>query len=161
MTAKDNTATHESKPRAPSAKARKTAARLLAAQAVYQASLNEQPLKAAAQEYLDHRLSMQVDGEEIVAADKPLFTKIMSGIADNKADLGHVVQANLKIDGERTEPLIKSILMCAAFELLACPETDTGIIINDYLNVSHAFFDKKEVGLINGVLDAVAKALRD
>lgn len=150
-----------SKVHKPSAKARKTAARLLAVQAVYQASLNEQPLKDAAQEYLNHRTGMSIDGEEMVAPDKALFTKIMTGIADNKADLGHVVQANLKTDGQIAEPLIKAVLMCAAFELLACHDTDKGIIINDYLNVSHAFFDQKEVGLINGILDAVAGALRN
>tara|TARA_Y100000590_G_scaffold467194_1_gene645246 strand:+ start:42639 stop:43112 length:474 start_codon:yes stop_codon:yes gene_type:complete len=151
----------QNKAQKPSAKARKTAARLLASQAVYQSSLNEQPLKDVAKEYLDHRIGMEVDGEELVAANKELFSRILTGIAENKSDIGHVVQANLKIDGKRTEPLIKAILMCAAYELFACHDTDKGIIINDYLNVAHAFFDQKEVNLMNGILDAVAKALRD
>ncbi len=150
-----------SKTRKPSAKARRSAARLLAAQAVYQASLNEQSLKSSAQEYLDHRRGMEVDGEMLVEADRALFSSIMTGVEERKSDLSHVIGTNYKSSTAHTEPLIKAIIMCAAYELLAHQETDAPIIINDYLNVAHAFFEKGEVSLINGVLDGVRKALRD
>ncbi len=136
-------------------------ARLLAVQAVYQSSLNEQALKDAAQEYLDHRIGMHVEEEEIVEPDRALFAKIMNGVSERKKDLGQVIGANLNVSGERTDPLLKSILMCAAYELLAHQDIDSPIIINDYLNVTHAFFDKSEAGLINGVLDKVSAAFRD
>lgn len=140
---------------------KKQSARLLAVQAVYQASLNEQSLESVSAEYLEHRISMEVEGEEMAEPDKALFSKIVSGVAERKSDLGGVIATHTKERGQKFEPLIKAILMCASFELLAHVDVDAPIIINDYLNVAHAYFDKGEVGLINGILDNVAKAVRD
>ena len=141
-------------------KVRKASARLLAVQAVYQAALNEQALSSVAQEYLEHRLGMDIEGEEIVEADRALFSAIVRGVEERKDDLGHVIATHMKNGGERSEILLKSLLMCAAFELLAHADIDSPIILNDYLNVAHAFFEKGEVSLINGILDSVSKALR-
>jgi N utilization substance protein B len=144
-----------------SAKSKALSARLMAVQAVYQASLNEQDLRSAAQEYLEHRVSMHVEGEEIVEPDSVLFKKIVSGVAERREDLGGVIQANAKNGGAGFEALIKAILMCGSYELLAHTKIDAPIIINDYLNVAHGFFNESEVGLVNGILDKVAKSLRD
>jgi N utilization substance protein B len=43
---------------------------------------------------------------------------------------------------------------------LTATQTDTPLVIAEYLNVTHAFFDKGESRLINGVLDRVAKEAR-
>ena len=51
--------------------------------------------------------------------------------------------------------------MCAACELLINTQIDTPIIINDYLNVAHGFFEQGEVTLINAILDKVAKSARN
>ncbi len=149
----------ESKPRKPSAKARRSSARLLAVQAIYQSSMNEQGLTDVAKEYLDHRIGMEVEGEEIVEADKQLFGKIINGVSERKDDLGHVIQSNINFDSSNTETLIKAVLMCAGYELLVHQDIDKPIIINDYLNVGHAFFPEKEVGMLNAILDSISKAL--
>jgi N utilization substance protein B len=146
--------------RKPSAKARKMSARLLAVQAVYQASLNEQDLKSAAKEYLEYRVGMEIDGEEIVEPDKVLFSAILAGVDERRNDLGDIIAANIKDGGDKAEVLIKAILMCAAFELLAHHDIDSPIIINDYVNVAHTFFEKGEVSLINAILDKVSGLLR-
>ena len=140
---------------------KKQSARLMAVQAVYQASLNEQSLESVVPEYLEHRLSMEVDGEEIAQPDGALFKKIVLGVEERRGDLGSLIATHTQAKGEKFEPLIKAIIMCASYELLAHCDIDSPIIINDYLNVAHAYFDKGEVGLINGILDNVAKAVRD
>ena len=145
----------------PSPKVKKVSARLLAVQAVYQASLNEQDLVEAADEYLAHRTGMEIEGEEIVAPDKALFLSIVRGVEERKSDLMDVITTHMKGGSKSTEALIKALLLCGSYELLAHGDIDTGIIINDYLNVGHAFFEKGEVSLINGVLNSVSKALRD
>jgi len=33
-------------------------------------------------------------------------------------------------------------------------------VINEYLDVAHAFYDKREAGFVNGLLDAIAKNVR-
>ena len=57
--------------------------------------------------------------------------------------------------------MLKSVLLCGICELLIHTETDAPIIVNDYLNVTHEFYDQKQVSFVNGVLDAVAKLVRD
>ncbi len=44
--------------------------------------------------------------------------------------------------------------------MLARPDVPVGTVINEYLDVAHAFYDKKEAGFVNGLLDAVAKDVR-
>ena len=58
------------------------------------------------------------------------------------------------------EPLLKAILRAGTFELQHRGLTSTGVIVNDYIDVAHSFFDAKEPGLVNAVLDKLAKTLR-
>ena len=52
------------------------------------------------------------------------------------------------------------VLRAGAYELLARPDVPTNAAISEYLDVAHAFFDKGDARFANGVLDAVAKAVR-
>jgi N utilization substance protein B len=52
------------------------------------------------------------------------------------------------------------ILRAGAYELLARADVSTGTAISEYVDVAHAFFDARESKFVNGVLDAVAKAVR-
>ena len=52
------------------------------------------------------------------------------------------------------------ILRAGAYELLARPDIPVGTAISEYVDVAHAFFDEREAKFVNGVLDAVAKAVR-
>ena len=59
------------------------------------------------------------------------------------------------------EPLLKSILLCGVCELLEHQDIDAPLIINDYLNVTHAFYEQQQVNFVNGVLGKVTSVLRD
>ena len=52
------------------------------------------------------------------------------------------------------------ILRAACFELLAMDDVSNAVIIDEYLDVAHAFFDRKEASFANGLLDAIAKQVR-
>ena len=39
-------------------------------------------------------------------------------------------------------------------------DVGTGTVISEYVDVAHAFYDKRESGFVNGLLDAVAKDAR-
>lgn len=142
----------------PSSKAKALSARLSAVQALYQVSQNKQPIRAVYEEYILHRSDMEVDGEKLVPPDGALLKKILFGVDERLPELDAIVDANLMRDGaERTvEPLMRSILVCGTYELLV-HEVDSPIVINDYLNVAHTFYNQGEVSLINGVLDAISQ----
>ncbi|MCC6598912.1 MAG: transcription antitermination protein NusB [Alphaproteobacteria bacterium] len=133
-------------------------ARLCAVQALYQVWQNKQPIRAVYDEYLHYRSDMVVDGEALVPPDGALLKKILYGVDERAQELEAIVDANLRRDAadRGVEPLLKAMLTCGAFELLI-GEVDSPIIINDYLNVAHAFYERGEVALVNGVLDSIAK----
>ena len=137
-------------------------ARLIAVQALYQMKQNQQSVKSIYNEYIEFRSEQEINGEKLVKPDGVLFKKIIYGVDERYQEIGSVIQANLKKDASdrKVEPLLYSLFLCAAYELLAHSEIDAPIIINDYLNVGHSFFDKNEVALINGVLDTVSKLFR-
>ena len=40
------------------------------------------------------------------------------------------------------------------------PDVPVATVITEYVDVAHAFFDKRETGFVNGLLDAIAKEAR-
>ncbi len=159
----------EQSERKPSAKAKVLSARLLAVQALYQHQQNNKPIDSLINEYMHHRTGMEIDGESMVEPDGVLLKKIINGVHDEHEKLSDIIAANInkpKKEPEENdenrdlEPLLKAILLCATYELLAHQDIDFPVIINDYINVTHAFYDKMEAGLVNGVLDPIARQLR-
>jgi transcription antitermination protein NusB len=61
---------------------------------------------------------------------------------------------------ERLDRTMLQILRAGAYELLARPDIPVGTAISEYVDVAHAFFDQREAKFVNGVLDAVARAVR-
>lgn len=143
-------------------KAAALSSRLLAVQAFYQMKQNAQAIRSVYQEFIKYRTNSEIDGQRLVEPDAALFKKILFGVDECFVELETVITANLKKDAadREVEPLLHSILLCGAYELLVQQDIDSPILINDYLNVGHAFYEKNEVALINGVLDSVSKVFR-
>jgi N utilization substance protein B len=137
-----------------SAKARKTAARLAAAQVLYQMRLNNQDAASALKDFPG-------SGPEFVTADKDLLSDIVRGAEKRWEDIDHVLSRALEAGKrEKEELLLECILRAGICELLEQGKTDAGIIINDYLNVTTGFYGGSEPKLVNAVLDRVAKSVR-
>ena len=58
---------------------------------------------------------------------------------------------------ERLDRPMRAILRAGAYELLARNDVPVATVINEYVDVAHAFYDKRENGFVNGLLDAIAK----
>lgn len=147
-----------------SKKARATAARLAAVQAIYQQIENDQSAASVVGEYMDHRFGRPVDGEEMIVPDGALFRMIVKGVEERRDDLSHVIATNMKrpeAHMKGVDPLLQAIFLCGGYELLAHHEIDGPIIISDYLHVTHAFYDQGESKLVNAILDRLQKAFRD
>lgn len=148
----------------PSAKVKALSARLCAVQALYQVTHTNGAIQDVFQQYLEDAPDREIEGEKLVEPDGGHLKRVLFGVEERKDELIQVVESNLKTREDGSKPkldlLLQSILLCAGYELLAVQDIDSPIIINDYLNVTHAFYEKGEVSLVNGVLDAVAKAFR-
>lgn len=147
-----------------SKKARLTAARLAAVQAVYQArQLDKKPVDLI-DEYISYRLGEPVEGEEMVLPDGVLFSAILENVSKQEAVLLEAITAALTHSAPKRnhpESLLEAILLCGGAELLFNIDTDSPIIISDYLDVTHAFYDQNEAKLVNAILDRLSRVLRD
>ena len=148
----------------PSSNARNSAARLAAVQALYQIKGNSEPVELVIEEYCQHRLGKPIDGEETILADSLLFKRILKGVAEHIVIIEEMLVSALTKDGQQravpAEPLLNSILICGAYELMSHQDIDAPILIDDYLNITHAFYDQGEHKLVNAVLDRVKAMTR-
>lgn len=141
---------------------RQSAARLAAVQALYQIDQSEAPPDEVLEEFLRFRLGESFDTEDDVAPDKGLFTELVRGTSTRLSELDDIVRATLSNQWtlERLASILRSILRVGVYELEARRKTPARVVITEYVDVAHAFFDGQEPGMVNGVLDRVAQTLR-
>jgi N utilization substance protein B len=146
---------------------RRAAARLAAVQALYQIEIAEAEAEEVIEQFLSGLRPVPEpegdDGEAVMLPppDAELFTAVVEGVIANRAALDSRIAAVLSPDWTvpRLEILVRLILEAGIFELTGLPEVPPKVSINEYVNVAHAFFEGAEPGLINGVLDAVARSI--
>lgn len=141
---------------------RRSAARLATVQALYQIELSGGAPESVVQEFIEHHLTEQPAEAELTEADPEFLAMLVAGVAGESALLDDMLSAVLA-DGwpvERLETLLRLILRCGAYELGYLPEIPARVIITEYVRLAQAFFDGKEPGLANGVLDRMAHSLR-
>lgn len=156
------------KPGRGSRKARASAARLAAVQTVYQMLADGRDSEQAARDFLDHYAGLQVDGQPLLMPEQELYGRIVRGVGERQDELETLLEKNLEnksylfdIKRRKIDTLLRAVLLCGAYELLAHHDIDAPIIISDYLNVTHAFYEQKESALVNGVLDSIRGILRE
>ena len=141
----------------------RSAARLAAVQALYQLEQSDEPIcKAVIDEYIAHRLGAEIEGEQYVDADAALFADVVEGGWERSDEWDALVTPCLAKGWslKRLEAIIRAIFRAGAYELTARPDVPTAVIINEYLDVAHAFYDRTEASFVNGVLDKLAKSIR-
>jgi len=141
----------------------RSAARLAAVQALYQLEMSDDPKPALViEEYIRHRLGAEIEGDQYVEADQDLFADITEGGWGRRAEWDEAITPCLSSDWslERLENIIRAIFRAGAYELAARPDVPTAVIINEYVDVAHGFYERSEAAFVNGVLDKLAKSLR-
>jgi N utilization substance protein B len=148
--------------RAPRASASLSAARLAAVQALYQGELRRSDAEHLVAEFRRHRLGQDIDGAPAIAPDEELFADIVRGVEAHGEVLDDAIRARLPANWpfERLEVILRAILRAAAYELRSCLNTPARTVIDEYVEIGHAFFSGSEPGMINGILDALARILR-
>lgn len=141
----------------------RSASRLAAVQALYQLEISEEPkLKVTVTEFISHRLGAEVEGDQFVDADEALFADVTEGGWDRREEWDALIRPCLTKDWslDRIEPIVHAIFRAGAYELTARPDVPTAVVINEYVDVAHAFYERAESAFVNGVLDKLARAAR-
>lgn len=146
----------------PSAKARRSAARLAAVQALYQLEQSGTPLDKVISEFVHHRFGEEVEGEAMVEPDAPLFGDIVRGTRVRSVEVDALVSGALdsQFSLARLDVLLRCVMQAGAWELLANLHVPAPIVISEYVNVTRAFFGGKEPAMVNAVLDRIAREQR-
>ena len=61
---------------------------------------------------------------------------------------------------KRVEALLRAVLRAGAFELDQRKDIPARVVVSEYVDVAHAFVDRDETGMVNAVLDTLARQLR-
>lgn len=140
----------------------RSAARLAAVQALYQREMEGTPVPALLHEFHRHRLGAVIEDVEYWDAEIEFFDDIVRGVDARRAEIDGLIAARLAAGWsfERLDKPMRQILRAGTYELLARPDVPTATVIGEYLDVAKAFFDKRDSGFVNGLLDAVARQVR-
>jgi N utilization substance protein B len=140
----------------------RAAARLAAAQALYQHEMEGTPIVSLLHEFHQHRLGATIEDVEYADADVDFFDDLVKGTLARLAEIDALIAANVTADWkiERLDKPMKAILRAGTYELLARKDVAVGTVISEYLDVTDAFYERREKGFVNGILDGVAKSAR-
>lgn len=141
----------------------RAAARLAATQALYQHEMEGTALVPLLHEFHQHRLGATIEDAEYADADVAFFDDLVSGTLARQAEIDAAIAARLSSGWslERLDKPMKAILRAGTYELIARKDVATGTVISEYVDVAKAFYERRESGFVNGLLDAVAKDARD
>ena len=140
----------------------RSAARLAAVQALYQQEMEGTPIARLLREFHEHRLGAIIEEEQYFDAERDFFDDVVTGVDSRRPEIDEAIAAKLA-EGwslERLDRPMRAILRAGTYELLARKDVPVGSVISEYVDVAHAFYDKRESGFVNGLLDAVAKEAR-
>ena len=140
----------------------RSAARLAAVQSLYQIDLTGISAERAVTEFLEHLASGGEDGPAPKNFDRRRYGEIVRGAVARRDELDTMVASALA-EGwvlDRLDAVLRAILRAGAWELTAGGGIPPKVVINEFVNVAHAFFEDKEPGFVNGVLDRLARVVR-
>jgi len=140
----------------------RSAARLAAVQALYQQEMEGTPVARLIHEFHHHRLGATIEGDTYAEAEHSFFDDLVAGTDARREEIDDLISGRLA-EGwtlARLDKPMKAILRAGAYELIARPDVPVATVISEYVDVADAFYDKREKGFVNGLLDAIAKTAR-
>lgn len=152
----------QSRNHAPRRSRARSAARLAAVQALYQQDMETIATPQLLHEFHQHRFGETIDDVTMIDAEMDFFDDIVRGVSARAEEVDGKITARLA-EGwklERLDRAMRAILRAGTYELLARPDVTVGTVIDEYLDVAHAFFGEKDVKFVNGLLDKVAGDVR-
>lgn len=140
----------------------RSAARLAAVQALYQQEMENTPLPALLHEFHQHRLGATIEDATYIEAEVDFFDDIVKGVGARREEIDALITDHLAKGWTiaRLDRPLRQVLRAGTYELLARIDVPTATVITEYLDVADAFYDKREKGFANGLLDAISKKVR-
>ena len=142
---------------------RTSATRLASVQSLYEIEISGSSDDSVMLDFLHERWERLGDSGELADLDKSKFAALVRGVKIERSKLDEMIASALDKGRslERLDILLQSILRAGVFELYRENTVPAAVVINEYVDVAHAFFEDSEPGFVNATLDALAKQVRD
>ena len=149
----------------------KSSARLAAVQANYTIALGQLPVDKVINDfasgcigrYAIEETSNNENFVELEPMDVEYFSSLVRGVYSKKEELEKSL--NQFLHGEwsynRMNSIMQALLLSAVYELSYTTNIDTKILIQEYVDLAYAFFNKNEPKMVNALLDQIAHAVRN
>ncbi|MFH0300916.1 transcription antitermination factor NusB [Bradyrhizobium sp. 31Argb] len=141
---------------------RRGAARLAAVQALYQMDIAGAGLNDVLAEFESHWLGNEVEGETYLPAEAAFFRDVVSGVVRDQARLDPLIDEALSKGWplKRIDAILRAVLRAGSYELEHRKDVPGRVVVSEYVDVAHAFVEKDETGMVNAVLDQIARQFR-
>lgn len=143
----------------------RTAARVAALQALFQIDQNDERAETVVHQFLVHRFGTTINNETysdgyIPEADTRLFTAVVKQAVSQRSKIFELLAETLPSTWpvSRLDPVLRALFQAAIGEALE-KELPSGVLINEYMDIAHAFFFGDEPKLVNGVLDTIVRRI--
>ena len=139
------------------------AARLAAVQALYQMDLSGATLPEVIAEFETYRLGKEVDGDQYRDADAAFFRDIVAGVVRDQKTLDPAIDRDARRRAGRSRASTRRCAPSCAPAPSSWPsraDVPARVVISEYVDVAKAFFEDDAPGMVNAVLDALARELR-
>ena len=144
----------------PGRHAERRVARLAAVQAIYQMELTGDDAESVTREFCEHRFSEMAG--EMDEPDETFFTDLVRGVPHHQVEIDRAIAESLseRWKLQRIDSILRAILRAGIYELVAREDVPAKVVIDEYLDIAHAFFAGEEPAFVNALLDRVAHRKR-
>jgi N utilization substance protein B len=141
---------------------RRGAARLAAVQALYQMDIAGAGINDIFAEFESHWLGNEVEGEKYLPAEAAFFKDVVAGVVRDQSRLDPVIDDALQKGWplKRIDAILRAVLRAGSYELEHRRDVPGRVVVSEYVDVAHAFVEKDETGMVNAVLDQIARQFR-
>jgi N utilization substance protein B len=141
---------------------RRGAARLAAVQALYQMDIAGTGLNDIVAEFESHWIGREVEGEQYLPAEAAFFRDVVGGVVREQRVLDPLIDTALAQGWplKRIEAILRAVLRAGAYELTRRRDVPARVVVAEYVDVANAFVEREETGMVNAVLDQIARKLR-
>lgn len=140
----------------------RSGARLAVVQALYEMDISGKGVLDALAEFEAHWIGREVDGIAHPPAEVAFFRDLLRGVVEEQRAIDLQLDSALSQGWplRRIETVLRAILRAGAYELMFRPDVPARAAISQYVDVTHSFYSADEPGLVNAVLDRLARQVR-
>ena len=141
----------------------RSVARMSAVQALYEMDITQKGVHAVLAEFRSFWIGREIDDDrEMKEAETSFFGQIVEGVIKDQVLIDRTIDQALSKGWPlvRIELVLRAIMRAGVFELLLRKDIPPRVSISEYVDVTRAFYSEEEPGMVNAVLDHIARENR-